>query len=87
MFCAGSCLGLMQSIPAIGTTSRGDIFFTDDERQKHLVLFGKSGSGKSTVLFNLAMADILSGQGVIFMDPHGDTAEAIIDAMPRNRVH
>jgi TraM recognition site of TraD and TraG len=77
----------MQRIPPIGTTPHGDIFFTDDERQKHLVLFGKSGSGKSTVLFNLAMADILAGQGVIFLDPHGDTAEAIIDAMPRHRVH
>jgi hypothetical protein len=33
------------------------------------------------------MADILAGQGVIVVDPHGDLASSIVDAIPRNRVH
>ena len=48
---------------------------------------GGIGSGKSTVLLNLAMHDIFSGQGVAVLDPHGDLADAIIDAIPRRRVN
>jgi hypothetical protein len=33
------------------------------------------------------MHDIYSGQGVAVIDPHGDLAEAIIDAMPPERTH
>ena len=43
----------------------------------------KSGSGKSTFLFNLAIADIVSGEGVAVIDPHGDLAEDVLDAIPR----
>jgi hypothetical protein len=50
-------------------------------------LVGKSGSGKSTALFNLAMHDIHAGEGIAVIDPHGDLAEAIIDAMPPERTH
>jgi len=37
-------------------------------------IVGKSGSGKSTILANLAMQDIHAGEGVLFIDPHGDHA-------------
>lgn len=74
--------------PCIATaTSGAPIVLTEAERQRHVFLLGKSGSGKSTVLFNLAMADIFAGRGVMVLDPHGDLAEAIIDAMPRSRLH
>ena len=46
--------------------------FSRQERERHLYIVGKSGSGKSTVLFNLAMADIMAGEGVAVIDPHGD---------------
>jgi hypothetical protein len=49
--------------------------------------FGKSGSGKSTLLLNLAMGDVHRGHGLAVIDPHGDLADAIVDAMPRSRVH
>ena len=35
-----------------------------EERERHVYLVGKSGSGKSTALFNLAMHDIYAGEGV-----------------------
>ncbi len=74
--------------PCIATASSGaPIVLTEAERKRHVFLLGKSGSGKSTVLFNLVMADIFAGRGVAVIDPHGDLAEAIIDAMPRSRVH
>jgi len=63
------------------------VAFSRQERERHLYIVGKSGSGKSTVLFNLAMADIMAGEGVAVIDPHGDLAEAIIDAIPPERTN
>jgi hypothetical protein len=57
------------------------------ERERHVYIVGKSGSGKSTVLFNLAMADIVAGEGVAVIDPHGDLAQDILDAIPRSRIN
>jgi hypothetical protein len=74
--------------PIIATTATGSgIAFSRHERERHLYLVGKSGSGKSTALFNLAMHDIAAGEGVAVIDPHGDLADAIIDAMPPERTH
>ena len=74
--------------PIIATTATGGgVSFSREERERHLYIVGKSGSGKSTVLFNLAMADIMAGEGVAVIDPHGDLAEAIIDAIPPERTN
>jgi hypothetical protein len=74
--------------PIIAKTSTGSgIAFSREERERHVYIVGKSGSGKSTVLFNLAMHDIYAGEGVCVVDPHGDLAEAIIDALPPSRTH
>lgn len=78
----------MEPEPIIATTATGGgIAFSRHERERHLYLIGKSGSGKSTALFNLAMHDIYAGEGVAVIDPHGDLAEAIIDALPPERTH
>ncbi len=74
--------------PIIATTAIGNgIALSREERERHVYIVGKSGSGKSTVLFNLAMHDIYAGEGVCVVDPHGDLAEAIIDALPPSRTH
>ena len=88
-FRTGGCPGLMEpQSPVIATTAIGSaISFSREERERHIYIVGKSGSGKSTVLFNLAMHDIVSGEGVAVIDPHGDLAEALLDAMPRERTH
>jgi len=73
---------------AIATTPAGaGVVFTRDERERHLYVVGKSGAGKSTFLFNLAMSDIIAGEGVAIIDPHGDLALDILDAMPRSRIN
>jgi hypothetical protein len=70
-----------QTTPSIiaTTATGGGVIFSREERERHLYLAGKSGSGKSTALFNLAMEDIYAGLGVAVIDPHGDLAEAILD--------
>jgi hypothetical protein len=79
----------MESEPPIiaKNATGGGIAFSREERERHLYLVGKSGSGKTTALFNLAMHDIYAGEGVAVIDPHGDLAEAIIDALPPERTH
>jgi hypothetical protein len=73
---------------SIATTSHGGgVVFSREERERHVWIVGKSGSGKSTFLFNLAMNDILAGEGVAIIDPHGDLATDILDAIPRSRIN
>jgi energy-coupling factor transporter ATP-binding protein EcfA2 len=55
------------------------------DRTKHLYVIGKSGMGKSTLLENMAIQDIQNGEGIAFMDPHGGTAEKLLDFVPEHR--
>jgi hypothetical protein len=71
----------------IARTTRGPIGLSPYERERHVYIVGKSGSGKSTTLFNLAMHDIVTGQGVAVIDPHGDLAEAVADCIPAKRTN
>lgn len=79
----------MESEPiSIATTaSSAGVAFSREERERHLYIVGKSGSGKSTFLFNLAMGDISRGEGVAVIDPHGDLALDILDAIPSSRIN
>jgi hypothetical protein len=56
------------------------------DRGKHIYVIGKTGMGKSTMLENLAIQDIQNGEGVAFIDPHGSTAEKLLDFVPHDRI-
>ncbi|MEQ1500192.1 MAG: DUF87 domain-containing protein [Parcubacteria group bacterium] len=56
------------------------------DRLKHMYVIGKTGMGKSTLLENLAIQDIQNGNGLAFIDPHGGTAEKLLDYIPENRI-
>lgn len=56
------------------------------DRQRHMYAVGQTGTGKSTFLENLALQDMLNGDGFAFVDPHGDTAERLLSMVPRERV-
>jgi hypothetical protein len=55
------------------------------DRQRHMYVVGQTGVGKSTFLENLALQDMLNGNGFAFVDPHGDTAEKILSMVPKER--
>jgi len=56
-----------------------------DDRRRHMYILGKTGMGKSTLLQNMVLQDIYNGYGVCFLDPHGDSAEYILDRIPSYR--
>ena len=57
-----------------------------DDRSKHVYVIGKTGMGKSTLLENMAIQDIQSGNGLVFVDPHGGTAEKLLEYVPKERI-
>jgi len=56
------------------------------DRQRHMYVIGKTGMGKSTLLENMAVQDIQNGEGVAFIDPHGSTAETLLEYVPEERI-
>jgi Type IV secretion-system coupling protein DNA-binding domain len=56
------------------------------DRQRHMYVIGKTGMGKSTLLENMAAQDILNGEGMAFIDPHGSAAETLLEYVPEHRV-
>jgi hypothetical protein len=76
-----------EPFPIASTAHGAGVVFAREERERHVWIVGKSGSGKSTFLFNLAMGDIYAGEGVAVIDPHGDLATDILDAIPRRRIN
>ncbi len=76
-----------ETIPIAKTAHGSPVVFTREERERHVYIAGKTGSGKSTLMCNLAMGDIHAGEGVAFIDPHGDAALDLLDAIPRSRIN
>lgn len=56
------------------------------DRTRHTYVIGKTGMGKSTMLENMAIQDIQNGNGLAFVDPHGKSAELLLDYVPEHRI-
>ena len=54
---------------------------TMKDRLHHLYCVGQTGTGKSTLLSNLALHDALNGTGFCLIDPHGDLAKTLHEAI------
>lgn len=58
-----------------------------DDRRRHMYVIGKTGMGKTTLLENMVLSDVMAGHGVCYIDPHGDTAEKLLDYVPSHRIN
>lgn len=58
-----------------------------DDRRRHMYIIGKTGMGKTTMIENMIVQDILAGNGVAFVDPHGESVEKILNYIPQNRIN
>lgn len=62
------------------------IRLSTNDRRRHVYMIGQTGTGKSKFLENLAYQDMMDGKGFAFIDPHGDSAEVLMGAVPKERV-
>lgn len=56
------------------------------DRRRHVHIIGQTGVGKSVLQENLAYQDMMDGRGFAFVDPHGDSVEALLSKVPKERV-
>ena len=61
------------------------IFMKDGDRRRHMYIMGKTGTGKSEFIKNLAVQDIKNGKGICVIDPHGDLADGLLELVPKER--
>lgn len=64
---------------------RRPVYISDSDRQRHMYIIGKTGTGKTELLKDLIMQDIRAGKGICYMDPHGDAIEDLLQLIPPER--
>ena len=64
---------------------RRPVYLDDDDRRRHIYIIGKTGTGKSYLLQDMAIQDIKEGKGVCVIDPHGDLIDEIVKFIPPER--
>ena len=57
----------------------------DEDRLLHMYVIGKTGTGKSTLMENMALQDLGRGNGFALIDPHGDLVGRIAARVPESR--
>lgn len=68
--------------------NRDTIFgIKDVDRRRHIWAIGKTGTGKSTMLENMAIDDMKKDRGICYIDPHGDACETLLDYVPKRRIN
>lgn len=73
----------------LGTnTFRGNttqITLSPEDRLRHLYVIGQTGAGKTGLLKTLIAQDIAAGNGVCFIDPHGNDIIDVLSMIPPER--
>ncbi len=57
------------------------------DRRRHMYVIGKTGTGKSTLLSNMAINDLKNDEGMCVIDPHGDLVESLLNFIPKRRIN
>ncbi len=81
----------VNKLTVVGKTDyRGDPIqfgIKEEDKFRHMYIIGKTGTGKSTFLSNLIKSDIMSGNGVGLLDPHGELVDTILEHIPSHRIN
>ncbi|UQA92178.1 type IV secretion system DNA-binding domain-containing protein [Streptomyces halobius] len=64
------------------TGARRGVGLAVPDARHHLHVMGATGSGKSTLIANLALDDVRQHRGVIVIDPKGDLVTDLLDRLP-----
>lgn len=71
------------------TTAPGDdrlLGLSIEDARQHMHVIGPTGTGKSTLLARLALADIQASRSVVVIDPKGDLVADLLPRIPAHRV-
>lgn len=74
-----------QAVKALGVAPLGEpvlIGLAPADARHHVHVPGPTGTGKSTLLLNLALADARAGRGLAVFDPKGDLIRDLLDRLP-----
>ena len=77
--------GITMGINRYGATET-PIKFAPADRLRHAYVIGQTGTGKTGLIKNMIIQDIQNGDGVGFIDPHGNDIEDILASIPPERV-
>jgi len=66
--------------------SKTPTFISPPDRRRHMYFVGQTGVGKTEYLKNMFLQDVKNGNGVCYIDPHGDAAEDLLQKIPANRI-
>ncbi|GGO99355.1 type IV secretory system conjugative DNA transfer family protein [Wenjunlia tyrosinilytica] len=69
------------------TGARRGVGLAVPDARHHLHVMGATGSGKSTLIANLALDDVTNQRGVIVIDPKGDLVTDLLDRLPDTAAH
>src|SRR5437016_3199066 len=74
-------------MPVLGTEVRSgqEIHLTAKAREQGVYVIGTTGTGKTTLLQNIAYQDMYDGHGLCVLDPHGDLIDELLLRVPENR--
>ncbi len=61
------------------------VYMAPEDRLRHFYVIGQTGTGKTTLLKNMITQDILNGEGVCMIDPHGSDIQDILAVIPKSR--
>lgn len=62
------------------------VHFGMQDRLRHAYVIGQTGTGKTGLIKNMIIQDIRNGEGVAFIDPHGNDIEDVLASIPPERV-
>ena len=69
----------------VDRNASSNVYITADDRMRHFYAIGQTGTGKTTLLKNMIAQDILAGEGVCMIDPHGSDIQDILSIIPKDR--
>lgn len=61
------------------------VHFDPNDRLRHCYVIGQTGTGKTGLIKNMMIQDIQNGEGVAFIDPHGNDIEDVLATVPKER--
>ena len=69
----------------VNSAERTKLSISPRDSLEHSILLGPTGSGKSTAMLHLIMADINAGRSVLVIDPKADLVNDVLARVPESR--